>query len=54
VVSFANPWKSVGPDGRLDAGTSATTAFETMMAKLQWWAYTLKQGREVTPYRKTA
>jgi NAD(P)H-dependent FMN reductase len=54
VVSFANPWKNVGPDGRLDAGATAITAFETMMAKLQWWAYTLKQGRELTPYRKTA
>lgn len=54
VVSFANPWKNVGPEGQLNADASAVTAFQTMMAKLQWWAYTLKQGREVTPYRKTA
>lgn len=54
VVSFANPWKRVGPDGQLDAEPAAFKAFETMMTKLQWWAYTLKQGRVATPYRETA
>lgn len=54
VVSFSNPWNLVDEAGNLVAGPEADAAFQTMMGRLEWWANTLKHGREASPYRMSA
>ncbi|MCG8393105.1 MAG: NAD(P)H-dependent oxidoreductase [Pseudomonadales bacterium] len=50
VVSFMNVWQSFDKTGTLQNPARANQRLATLLTQLQWWARTLRQGREQQPY----
>lgn len=53
-VSFANAREHHDTTGQLPALDRATRAMQTLLARLHWWAETLRAGREVRRYDEEA
>ena len=49
-VSFASAWRQFDESGELLEPSQAQRSLATMMARMQWWASTLRTGRRQRPY----
>ncbi|HLT63338.1 MAG TPA: NAD(P)H-dependent oxidoreductase [Pseudohongiella sp.] len=49
-VSFASAWRQFDESGELLEPAQAQRSLATMMARMQWWASTLRAGRRQRPY----
>lgn len=49
-VSFGNPWNSFDADGEMIDPTTARKALATFLARLGWWATSLRTARNAVNY----
>ena len=54
AVSFAGVWQKFTADGRLHDPEGPGRAMAVMLARLRWWALTLRHGRAAAPYGEAA
>jgi NAD(P)H-dependent FMN reductase len=51
-VSFANAWEQFDESGRLREPRHANSAMAHLLVQLNWWAQTLRAGRERVAYER--
>ena len=51
-VSFTNAWEQFDDQGRLSEPRRANSALAHTLVQLNWWAQTLRAGRERVPYER--
>ncbi|WFS20170.1 NAD(P)H-dependent oxidoreductase [Pseudomonas sp. 905_Psudmo1] len=51
-VSFTNAWEQFDEQGRLSEPRRANSALAHTLVQLNWWAQTLRAGRERVPYER--
>jgi NAD(P)H-dependent FMN reductase len=49
-VSFTNPRDQFGADGEMIEPAAARQAMATLLARLHWWAVSLRKARNAVPY----
>lgn len=49
-VVLSNVWRELDDSGRLALSAPIEQAAELMLARLHWWASTLRNGRQAMPY----
>jgi NAD(P)H-dependent FMN reductase len=54
TVSFANPWNRFDSTGALVEPKDAQRAMKTLLARLHWWAVTLRDARATSSYFEVA
>ena len=53
-VSFINAWEQFDRHGRLSEPDRARRTMATLLARLQWWAVSLRTARAASPYAEAA
>lgn len=53
-VNLVHAWRQFGPDGELREPQATHKAMDTVLARLSWWAWALREAREAIPYEAAA
>ena len=53
-LSFVNAWEQFDAEGRLASPERARRSLATLLARLHWWAISLREARAALPYPEAA